>query len=109
MVCPVFHFIWGNLMKVKVKVKSSSAYDCCRKNIYIFRIIRGTGMWYIGIPIKKGVLKVKGKIGPFPAPVNLKQAGRIFKHTVCAEYNPQGKIMFWRFSFTSGFASSLIR
>lgn len=51
-------------------------------------------MWYIGIPIKKGVLKVKGKIGPFPAPVNLKQAGRIFKHTVCAEYNPQGKIMF---------------
>lgn len=81
-------------MKVKVKVKSSSAYDCCRKNIYIFRIIRGTGMWYIGIPIKKEVLKVKGKIGPFPAPVNLKQAGRIFKHTVCAEYNPQGKIMF---------------
>lgn len=105
-------------MKVKVKVKSSSAYDCCRKNIYIFRIIRGTGMWYIGIPIKDSAiqkirnhkpqttnqifcrllpyipLKVKGKIGPFPAPVNLKQAGRIFKHTVCAKYNPQGKIMF---------------
>lgn len=57
MVCPVFHFIQGNLMKVKVKVKSSSAYDCCRKNIYIFRIIRGTGMWYIGIPIKDSAIQ----------------------------------------------------
>ncbi len=57
MVCPVFHFIYGNLMKVKVKVKSSSAYDCCRKNIYIFRIIRGTGMWYIGIPIKDSAIQ----------------------------------------------------
>ena len=59
---------------MKVQLKRSSAHVCCRKNIYIFRIIRGNGMWDIGIP-KKGVLKVKGKIGPFPAPVNLKQAG----------------------------------
>ena len=77
-------------MKVKVKVKSSSAYDCCRKNIYIFRIIRGTGMWDIGIP-KKGVLKVKGKIGLFPAPVNLKQYWQNFQTYCMCRIQPAGE------------------